>query len=464
MSHIKKIYLHAGADKTGSTALQYAFHLNRDLIRKSSYFYAAGRYHPYLAAHFSDFPSQLDYFRIRPHISLNEINERAEQWINDLISDVQTSNCDYLILSYEGFTGLSLTEWRRLYKFLIYLCPIIEVIYYVREPFSYAASAMSQRVKFGFPAWDIHPPVTQHKPRLEVLTEVFGKEAINLRLFSRESLENGDIIEDFFLQIGLERSLPPKLKTEGRELNISLCEEAILIGDAIIYMLPDSIKSGVQFNKIFAPVLKQINGRPYQFSDLQKQVIDLATREDRAFLSKEFGIELEIRFDKNSIDTPALTHETASSLAEIIMASNLPSLNIQRKAIGYQPEQVIPRALGKVQALQRQTLKFEVGKVVTLEVTIINNSAYWWGGRVAPVNISYHWYDKHRQLIIFDGERTALPLEGISSGEHVNLRVVVVPPQQRGEYFLQLTLVQEYFSWLENIGLATELLSVSVGE
>lgn len=65
MKKLKKIFLHVGSDKTGSTAIQHALNANRVVMQQSGYLYAPELYHPLFAAYFSGNPLQLDYFRVR---------------------------------------------------------------------------------------------------------------------------------------------------------------------------------------------------------------------------------------------------------------------------------------------------------------------------------------------------------------------------------------------------------------
>ncbi len=72
---------------------------------------------------------------------------------------------------------------------------------------------------------------------------------------------------------------------------------------------------------------------------------------------------------------------------------------------------------------------------------------------VAPssVRLAYHWIEKMtRQMVIFDGERSALsPSLGPKTTERYPMKIVA--PSQPGEYILQATLVQEGVCWFENI-------------
>jgi hypothetical protein len=85
------------------------------------------------------------------------------------------------------------------------------------------------------------------------------------------------------------------------------------------------------------------------------------------------------------------------------------------------------------------------------------------GNRVWPASqvfVSYHWYRDHR-LVVWDGERTALPRD-LGAGTRAALSVRVVTPEEPGSYVLQLTLVHELVLWFENKGAATVIRPITV--
>jgi len=85
------------------------------------------------------------------------------------------------------------------------------------------------------------------------------------------------------------------------------------------------------------------------------------------------------------------------------------------------------------------------------------------GNRVWPASqvfVAYHWYRDHR-LVVWDGERTALPRD-LGAGGRAALSVGVVTPAEPGSYVLQLTLVHELVTWFETRGAATVMRPIAV--
>lgn len=85
-----------------------------------------------------------------------------------------------------------------------------------------------------------------------------------------------------------------------------------------------------------------------------------------------------------------------------------------------------------------------------LEVEVTNHSArILCCGAPFPVNLAYHWLCyPSRETIVLDGERTAI-LPELAPKNTGRWKMFVIAPETPGEYFLQLTMVQEGVRWLE---------------
>ncbi len=57
----------------------------------------------------------------------------------------------------------------------------------------------------------------------------------------------------------------------------------------------------------------------------------------------------------------------------------------------------------------------------------MNESNYWWDGDVAPVCVSYHWFDRTGGIVEFEGLRTLLPAAGIKPGDFAVVDMEFLP-------------------------------------
>ncbi|MBM4260825.1 MAG: hypothetical protein FJ145_05205 [Deltaproteobacteria bacterium] len=96
-----------------------------------------------------------------------------------------------------------------------------------------------------------------------------------------------------------------------------------------------------------------------------------------------------------------------------------------------------------------------VGEKTTAEVSFKNSSTMTWPSKANAkgkyaVNFSYHWLNSKKEVVVFDGLRTALPND-VKAGESVQLRANIQAPDQPGSYLLELTLVQEANAWFPEV-------------
>ncbi len=466
LKKLKNIYLHVGGDKTGSTTIQHVFDTNRARLAEAGYYYAKNTSHHHLAGFFSQSPMLLDHYRVNTsQYDKDSVKVLACEYLDDLTSDLRSGNYHTLILSYEGFLGLSQEEMYNLRNFLLEWSESVSVIYYMRPHLSYAASGMSERVRYGSPAWGVHPPITIYMPRLKILKKVFGRSALSLRKFSRADFLGGDVLQDFSTLIGMTKTLIDNMDITVRKANESLSEEAILIGSAIARLLkPVSGPVGGDFDKIFSPILERIKGRRYRLSKLQIEVIQRATEEDVRGVSREFRIDLSMG-EPNPSTSQALSGQAAASLARLLVEQVLPGQKLPPELPVWPAEaSVVKAAQGRVNVDLGAGFNLKSDGLYDLVVAVENNSKYWWGGDIAPVKLCYHWFDQEGGSVIFDGIRTELPDEGIGPGEKAKLKMRIKMPDCSGTYKLQLTILQEYFSWFETIRLETSWLSVDYFE
>lgn len=73
----------------------------------------------------------------------------------------------------------------------------------------------------------------------------------------------------------------------------------------------------------------------------------------------------------------------------------------------------------------------------------------WQASGQRPVRVSYRWIDEDGQVIVYDGERTALP-QDVQPGQAVRVWATVsAPPERRPHWVLRMTLIQEWVGWFD---------------
>ncbi len=101
------------------------------------------------------------------------------------------------------------------------------------------------------------------------------------------------------------------------------------------------------------------------------------------------------------------------------------------------------------------------------QVKVRNTGALTWrrNGSQEGFFLGYHWIDfNSRRMVVFDGERTFLPVEELEPGEEAVFELAVTAPSEPGQYVLQLDMVQENVTWFSYQGVPTyeKLISVDM--
>jgi hypothetical protein len=99
----------------------------------------------------------------------------------------------------------------------------------------------------------------------------------------------------------------------------------------------------------------------------------------------------------------------------------------------------------------------QAGAVGWAEVELENAGSVSWR---EGIRLAYHWLDDRGNPIVWDGERTPLPL--VAPGERVRVRARVRAPIPPGRYRFSLDLVAEHRAWFSELGGATASAEVEV--
>ncbi len=225
-SKVKKLFLHIGFNKTGSTSIQNALVENADHLAQNGFFYpcmaGAGYFqnvqHVPLAAAVAP---EIRWYRKRPEISLDTVYE-------DLLREFDDCGADNLILSSEGF-GENKVSPDRIRQIRDKLAGLdVTVIAYIRRQDAYMLSTYQEGIKSGpANAPFVFDDFRESRPlrfsnRLAPWREVFGRDKVIVRPFDRRFWTDGDLTLDFLSAIGApsEGVVPAELMNEGLDYRV----------------------------------------------------------------------------------------------------------------------------------------------------------------------------------------------------------------------------------------------------
>jgi chaperonin cofactor prefoldin len=222
----KKLYIHIGTAKTGTSALQKFFSSNRSVLKKNGVLYPINRgigatqpAHHRLCWCFR--PNQSD--------SLFSEVENLKNWPVDLATPEQewgfvkeqfTETVN--LISSEAFFGLNLHDVPKVYQ-LTREFDVKVVIYWRRKDFL-ADSFCSQNVKSRKSIEKRSSKRINSLPsknRLDVWRDVFGQDNVILRPYEKCQLYRKDIISDFLYHV-LNLEITSEFKVPKKQVNISL--------------------------------------------------------------------------------------------------------------------------------------------------------------------------------------------------------------------------------------------------
>ena len=234
MSRPKKIILHIGLPKTGSTSIQQNLRQRDSEIQKYGYLYPSGdiRFpdgHKYNENHskqlFLLFKQDPEKFGEFSSLNLkNRVLRRAKIKIREaLISEIENPALKKIVLSSEALPQLVENELLKLKHFFETHLPEckFEIVLFCRHPLDHAASTFQQNSKFRT---NFHPFIVW--PYSSILTKfakVFGKEAISIYKYEDAIEKKEGIVRLFFEKIGL-----PKEMVEDQDvINASMSQAAL---------------------------------------------------------------------------------------------------------------------------------------------------------------------------------------------------------------------------------------------
>jgi len=232
---MKKVIIHIGHIKTGSSALQDSFSENLDTLRNRKIFYPT-RYattttrmdgvsiyeHNLLAAYDEDFQNIYKPLQ-KKYLSKPFLDKSINNFINGIEEDFLNGNFETLLLSSEFLSESTQRTIVTLKKWINSVLKISEIklILYVRSPAEAYKSQMIQRVKSGLELTSPAGFFIDYKAIIQTFKNVYGNSSVIVLAYERDNFINNDIVEEFS-----DKFLGLKLK--GKKINESLSLEAVL--------------------------------------------------------------------------------------------------------------------------------------------------------------------------------------------------------------------------------------------
>jgi hypothetical protein len=324
MKRFEQIFLHIGPHKTGTTAIQRMADENRAVLARHEILYPSGRWHGQLGSCFAQNKLAYVYNRHSGFTDLAEIERSDAAYKTRLLQELDDSDCQDAVFSYEGFIDLRPDEIRGLTEFLKDRCDVIRIVAYCRHPLSFAPSEISQRVRMGLPSGQDNcenPPIPRFKMYFEKFTKVLGTESFILSDFAKAVLHRNDVRMDFLKKVGFPEYHENEIRLSDDPTNESLSAEAVAIAVEMAKSAPDLAENNLFFRRYNA-FLSSIKGAPIRLSLDEKELVMAASRPHLEYVQEMFGIELrepeEILSDKIELFGKGAIKSLAQQVQRII--------------------------------------------------------------------------------------------------------------------------------------------------
>lgn len=293
---MKKVVLHIGMHKTGSSSVQKT--LNGFDDGRVRYAQLGGENHSIaIYSIFSEARYQKRFF-VQRGIDRDEIDRKVAVYRKRLIAELNQDR-EVLIISGEDISRIPAADVPAMKTFFEAHCDEVQIVGYVRDPVGFASSQFQQLVKFD--TRTIALPEPEYRVRFQKFLDVFGKETVTLREFNRDKLVDGSVVQDIMEICGIrEAEWPEKVTNES----LSDAATRLLFHFNRFGPVTTGCPQAMEARKEFVTLLgKAFPGPSYRFPKevFGKDSVDL---EDLTWLKTETGIDFSdtIAPGKTNID------------------------------------------------------------------------------------------------------------------------------------------------------------------
>lgn len=225
MSMKKKLIIHIGSHKTGTTTIQLALYENQHIIEKQGFSFAT-------VAPYANLHNALDWVSAAFVPDGLRIKDAAA-----LVDTLTSPPSDVIIASSENFSFFFKKQSiEALHELLNEHFQQVEIVVYLRRQDFQAISHHQEGSKpyreaeeliygYGTTALptqsknlDIY---LDYEQRIGMWIDVFGLENITVRIFERDQLESGDVLSDFLKTVGIEANSLTEIENKNVSLGLT---------------------------------------------------------------------------------------------------------------------------------------------------------------------------------------------------------------------------------------------------
>lgn len=227
----KRVYIHIGFEKTGSTAIQDYCAANSDALARKGIFYPADKSAPlvYDRTHWpivAVFSETNKFVPPQKQLTVTELKKSIDEVI-------QSSKCENIVFSAEPFSSMLLDNEVLSRLKDVFQGYEVKIVAYIRRQDSFFISHISNYVKGGrflklsdkitLENAEVHYQNADRYDFDRILgrwATVFGEDNLIVRAFESPSLLNNDVVADFLDILGIDYRQMPESNRSNESLKI----------------------------------------------------------------------------------------------------------------------------------------------------------------------------------------------------------------------------------------------------
>jgi hypothetical protein len=308
---MKKILLHVGTHKTGSTSIQRTLYDNRETLEEHNIHYLEfGSNHWHLYSAFMHNPWEWFEHQRMGH-DREQVDKLNADTLRNVKEEIANSHCDNIIISSEYLAQLGKQKIVKLRDYLSN-CGQVTVVYYCRELLSWLSSDSQQCAKVGMKSEPTGYAVAIKRLYDFPLNyiEVFGRE--NFRLIRFEDAIHDGLCNSLLRQC----SLPPLEKMGITESPQNSAISAEAVNAFFLLNRAHPLFQGGRSNKTHQ-ILRNMPGRKYHINPLTRAEVADCNKKMRLMRRKyAFPMYDDIKFSKKGDDPSVYSDESITYLLD----------------------------------------------------------------------------------------------------------------------------------------------------
>lgn len=360
----RRIILHAGLGKTGSTSIQETCFRNRDWLLQQGLHYPVFRNgEKHIFNHSDPITAALEIATESEGMIKRQALEREvaadphaarNLFLSQLEQILDNPRADTLVLSGEVFSSFTKEEVEQLKVYFSARCEQLLVIAFLRSPISSFESILQQRIQGRFYSLDavetnagfVHAPLT----RFQRLRPVFGDD-VNWINYHEAITHPRGVVGSFF--DALELSPECYGDIEFRDSNSRSSREAVLLMSEINRRLPPeaAAEHGVERHVQDLGPIATLPGTPFSLANLAEHEVFGKAQEDGQWLEAETGFVFPPWQPRSAGEL--WSTETLLLLEEAVLKLHHPKMvAVVADTLEAQAEKLADQAVGKSELLR----------------------------------------------------------------------------------------------------------------